>query len=71
MTQQDEAVGHLRVGETERPAVRISHFTFEEADAAGTAIAALAAVRQIQAGIERRVEHRPFRGHAETPIGLG
>jgi hypothetical protein len=46
-------------------------FALQQARAAGTAIAALAAVRQIQRRAERRIEQRLIRPYAETDIGLG
>ncbi len=71
LTEQDQTLGHLGIGEPERPAIRIVHLTVQQAGPTGAAVAALAAMRQIQSGIERSVEDRLPRSDTETPAGLG
>jgi len=71
LTQQHESVGDFRLGQSERRAVGIVNLALQQAGPARAAIAALAAVRQIQGRVERRVEQRLIRRGAEAEIGIG
>ena len=56
--QQDKPFGRLGLGDAERPAAGIEHFPVEQSRPAGSAGSALAAVRQIEPRVERRIEQR-------------
>jgi hypothetical protein len=71
LAQQHETFGGFRQGYSQRRPVGVVDLTLQQPGAAGAAIAALAAMRQIQGSAERRVEHRLIRRRAESDIGLG
>ena len=71
LAEQDQAVGDLGRGQAQRRPIRIVDLAAHEARLAGAAIAALAAVRQVQGGALRRIEQRLIRCGLEAAAGVG
>ena len=71
LTQQDVSFIHLGFREPKRPAIGIPHRALQQPGPTRAAVTALAAVRQVEAGVEGRIQHRLVRYDTETPIGLG
>ena len=70
LAHEHEALGRLGFGQSQRRAVGVVDLALQQAGAAGAAIAALAAMRQVQRGLERRIEQRLIRRGAEAQVGL-
>ena len=71
LAEQNQSFRGLGIAESERLAVWVVHLALQKPGAACAAVAAFAAVGQIDSGIEGRIEHRPVRGGTETTTGCG
>ena len=70
LAQQHETVGNFGIGQSQRRTMGVVNLALQQAGAARAAIPALAAMRQIQRGAERRIEQRLIRCRTEAQIGL-
>src|SRR4029079_11840186 len=66
LTQQDIALARLGLGEPRRSPVRVVDLPGLEPRATRRAVPRLAAVRQIEPGSQRRIEHRAVLGHDDA-----
>ncbi len=66
LAQQDQSFSDLGIGEAERLSIGIVDLAAYEARLAGAAIAAFAAMRQIQSGIRSRIEQQLVGGYLKA-----